>query len=129
MATLTKDDIVKAIGARKRETTLVTVPEWGGEVLIRHLLSDDLIASGITERQDPETMAKAIALSVCNEDGEPLFALDGDGNAPQVLRELDTQAQVRVFAAVARFNGMTSPELEEMVASFDAAPHDDSSTD
>jgi hypothetical protein len=126
---LSKDDIVKAIGERKRETMTVPVPEWGGDVLIRHLLTDDLESSGVTERQDPETMVKAIALSVCDEGAEPLFALDADGNAPQVLRDLDTQAQVRLFAAIARFNGMTSPELEEMVASFDAAPHDDSSSD
>jgi hypothetical protein len=123
--TLTKDQIVAAIATRTRETRTISLPEWGGDVSIRRLLAGDLEASGIMERSDEDAMLKAIALSVCDEGAEPLFGLE----QVDELRQLDAIVVVKLFAAIAKFNGMGTPELEEMVAAFDEAPLDDSSSD
>jgi hypothetical protein len=125
---LTKDEIVAAIAARKRETKAIDVPEWGGKVLIRRLDADGLDDTGmlsVDAKPSADMMVKMIALSLCDDDGEPLFGLD----ELRAMHEVDAEVTLKVFEACSAYNGLTAPEAEAMVAGFDEAPRDGSSTD
>lgn len=123
---MTKDEIVAAIAARKRDTVAVEVPEWGGTVNIRRLSAGELDATGmISGEESAETSLKVLAASLCDEDGELLFGID----ELRALDDIDAMLTLRLFAECARVNGLMSEELEELVAGFDAAQPEGSSTD
>jgi hypothetical protein len=58
----------------------ISVPEWGGEILIKRLTGPDYIAlnrdAGEGERDRLAYMIDVIARSAINEDGSPLFAAE-----------------------------------------------------
>lgn len=120
---LSKDNIVAAIAARKAEVESIDVPEWGGAVFIRRLDGRDLVRSGMLSENTPEDFPlRVVALSVCDEDGAPLF------DDPSALDEADAAVVTRLFGECARVNGWTSEEMDRMASGFAAAPRTDSST-
>lgn len=124
--TLSKSEVVAAIAARRKETRTVAVPEWGGDILIRRLSAGDLDATGMMSGlDDSEQILKALALSIVADTGDPYFTLE----EIRTLDDVDAVVTLKLFVEVAKLNGMSTPELEEMVAGFDAAQPDDSSSD
>lgn len=122
---LGKDEIVAAIAARRSETHTVEVPEWGGAVNIRRLDGADLEATGmLSGEQSPDIALKVLSVSLCDEQGEPLFGFD----ELRALDKADAMVTLRLFSEVARYNGLLTTEIEAMVAAFAEAPRDSSSS-
>lgn len=101
MAILTREQILAASDVAQE---VVSVPEWGGEVLVRGLTlkaSKELHAKHAG--MDDETLGMlTMTLCVLNEAGEQMFTLD---DLP-LLEQKSTAAMTRVLKAVARVNGM-----------------------
>jgi hypothetical protein len=116
--TLTRDEIIAAIAARKVETTTVEVPEWGGAVQLRRMDAADLEAIGLMSGEPTDDMpVRVLAACICDDEGNPLFGV-------KKLKELeaaDAVVVLRLFAECAKLNGLMTAELEEMVAGFGAA--------
>lgn len=74
MAVLNKDQILAADDLPRE---IVPVPEWGGDVIVQGLSAEQSETLIKSTRDDNEGFAlKLLALSLVNESGEPLFALD-----------------------------------------------------
>jgi hypothetical protein len=114
---LTRDLILKASHLRTEE---VSVPEWGGSVLVRELRGrerDEWEASLAVQRgrqmvPDVANMrAKLVARCVVDgPDGEPVFTQQDVA----ALGELSAAALDRVFEAASRLSGLAEKDLEEM---------------
>lgn len=125
--TLSAEDIVAAIGQRRRDTVTIAVPEWGGDVHIRRLSAADLEATGMMSGGDVNTadVARAVlARSLCDEAGEPLFRPE----TVHILDDADATVTLRLFTECARINGLMTDELEDMTRTFAAAQPDGSSS-
>jgi hypothetical protein len=121
---LTRDEIIAAIAARKAEVDTVPVPEWGGDVFIRRLDANDLEATGLLDGGSGANAAKMavqlMIICVAAEDGTPLFTEDDR----DLLAGAEFPIVLRVFAEVAKINGLSNEELEEAMAAFAAAQPD-----
>ncbi|MBC7193862.1 hypothetical protein [Marinobacter sp.] len=113
---LTKDDILQA---QDLPTERVSVPEWGGEVIVRGLTGaerDKFEASIVVRKGDktdfnPENMrAKLVALCVVDEQGNRLFA-DED---VKLLGKKSAAALDRIFQIAQRLSGLNPSAVEEM---------------
>src|SRR5579859_632078 len=106
MALLTKTQILAADDLR-RET--VSVPEWGGEVLVRALSEAERQA--LLKDYDEEatdTRAKLCALAIVDESGAPLFtAADVEALSKKSAAALDA-----IFEAAKRLAGLAKGEIE-----------------
>ena len=107
--TLTKDQILEA---NDLQSEPVTVPEWGGDVLVRTMTGADrdaFEASMITTLPDgtrkpnmANMRAKLVALTVVDSAGDLVFGVsDVDRLALKSASALE-----RVFAAAQRINGL-----------------------
>lgn len=119
---LSRDDILKAedIG-----TETVSVPEWGGEVLVRGLTgrerdtfeADLLVRRGGQMEVDPRNArARLVALCVVGEDGKQLFTRDDVA----ALGEKSAAALDRIYEAAARLSGLSEKDQKELEANFGA---------
>lgn len=123
--TLNREQIIGAINQRASEYTTHPVPEWGGDVLIRRLSAADAERSGLSsDQKTPELVARVIAVSLVDEEGNLLFTED-DVNE---LAKVDVAVAASVFAACVKVNGLSSEELDEAVAAFTEAQRDSSSS-
>jgi hypothetical protein len=115
---LSRDEIIAAIAARKVETTTVEVPEWGGSVQLRRMDAADLEAVGLMSGEASNDMpVRVLAACLCDDEGNQLFGL-------KKLKELeaaDAMVVLRLFAECAKLNGLMTAELEEMVEGFGGA--------
>jgi len=123
---LSREEIIAAIGDKKREVERIDVPEWGGTVCIRRLSVADLKATGFLEgiNDSGEVPIRVLLACIADENGDALFTMDD----ADILANADFQTVLTVFTEAARVNGLSSKELEEAVAAFAAAQRDDSST-
>lgn len=124
---LTRDEILAAIGERKKTTTVVPVPEWGGDVHIRMLTAADLKAVGFFDgaRGDAASLPTTV-LQAClaDADGEQLFTKKDLAE----LANADFATVLRVFTEAAKINGLSNDELEVATAAFTKAQSDDTSS-
>jgi hypothetical protein len=123
-AYLDRDAILKASALKTED---VSVPEWGGSVLVRELRGrerDEWEASLTVQRGGqmvPDTAnmrAKLAARTIVGEDGEPLFTQQDVA----ALGELSAGALDRVFDVAARLSGLNQNALEELAKNSEAAP-------
>tara|TARA_R100001086_G_scaffold45606_1_gene20170 strand:+ start:379 stop:723 length:345 start_codon:yes stop_codon:yes gene_type:complete len=110
---LSKDEILLADDLRKE---LVTVPEWGGEVLLRELRGRerDSFEEGSLDAKRNVTMAnmraRLVALSAIDEEGERLFT----AKEAQELGGKSATALNRLFEVACRLSGITEADVEEL---------------
>ena len=131
MALLSKDDI---FAVNDRKTEIVSVPEWGGEVMVRTLSGrerDEFEAStvktnkGKQEQNYDNFRARFVALCVVDESGKRLFNSRAE---IQMLGNKSVAALQRVFNKAQELNGMTEQDVEDLTESFEEAPEGDSTS-
>lgn len=132
MAFLSKDDI---LNADDRKTVTVSVPEWGGEVLVRSLSGrerDEFEASTVRirggKREDNMENLRARLVSLCmvDDNGRRLFTSKHEIAA---LGTKSVAALQRVFNKCQELNGMSDEDVEELTEGFEQAPDEDSTSD
>ena len=108
------------LSANDLTTKTVSVPEWGGEVMIRELTGRqrDILEGLFASRINPKTgavlstkdlRAKMVIMSVIGEDGEYIFAdKDTEDVSGKSARALD-----RIVDAVQAMNGLNETDVEE----------------
>jgi hypothetical protein len=98
------------------------VPEWGGEVYVRVLSAKDQaeLSDGVKPAEMP---IRVLLHCLVDEAGEPILK-EEDAEA---LAEEDFPVILRVFAFVAKLNGLSTKELDEAMESFAPAPDEYSS--
>src|SRR6266508_842105 len=100
-----------------RKPVMMSVPEWGGAVYIKHLTVDDQMA--LSENNSAAEMPVAVLLaSLVDEDEQPIFQ-------PEDRDELRKEAFViilKVFSEAAKVNGLSNKELDEAMLAFATAP-------
>jgi hypothetical protein len=131
MNLLSKDQILQA---DDRRYEIVSVPEWGGDVRIRSLsgAERDQYEAGLT-RQVGNTQkidarnarAKLVALSVCDENGQPVF----DAKDVIGLGNKSSAALQRLFDAAMRLSGFTEDDMKELEEGFGEGPNGPSTSD
>lgn len=108
---LTREQILAS--RKDRKPVLLSVPEWGGDVYVRVLSAADQMA--LSDGVEPKDMAIRVILHcLVTEDGNQIFA---DDDAEELAKE-DFPVIMRVFAFVAKLNGLSTKELEEAMESF-----------
>ena len=114
MSLLTKDEI---LSADDMTTKSVSVPEWGGDVLVgtltgrqRDKFETEFTSATKGERGMDNIRAKLCALSLRDEKGESLFTLK-DVNE---LGKKSAAALDRVFTAALALNGFTQSDVDEL---------------
>jgi hypothetical protein len=121
MSLLTRDQI---FAAPDRKTEVVSVPEWGGEVMVRSLGGDERDAWELGEldaRNRAEKSgaaadrrglrARLCALCICDEKLEALFSSADD---VERLGAKSAAALDRVFAVAQRLNGLSKEDVREL---------------
>jgi hypothetical protein len=102
---------------------LIDVPEWPIAVYARKLSAQDQI--DLSEGVDPKDLTfKLILHCVIDENGDRIFSDEDE----QGLRNEEFPVIMRVFAAVAKLNGLSTKELEEAMENFGPAPVDEYSS-
>ena len=128
---LSKEDILKA---DDRATEEVSVPEWGGTVLVRGLSGRerDEFEVSMADRQGTEfvpnfsnTRAKLITRCVVDDDGKRVFDIHTDVEA---LGEKSGAAIDRVYSVAARLSGLSPDAAEKGAANFGGPPGASSSS-
>ena len=131
MALLTRDAILQA---QDLPTEQVSVPEWGGEVLVRGLTGADRddFEQSIAEQKGKNVKmnlrnvrAKLVALTVVDEDGNRLFS-DKDA---EVLGRKSAVALNRVFEVAQKLSGLTPEDVEELTKNSESDQSEDSTLD
>lgn len=119
---LTRDQILASKGNTK--PVRLEVPEWGAEpVYIRVLSAKDQME--LSEGVKPAEMPVRVILHcLVDEHGKRIL---GDDDF-DLLSDFPFPVVMRVFAAVAKLNGLSTKELEEAVESFRQAPDEYSSS-
>lgn len=109
MGLLTKEAI---LAANDLPTERVTVPEWGGEVLVRTMTGADrdaFEASLIGKDGRMENVrARLVSLTLCDDKGERLFS---DAEVAE-LGKKSAKALDRVFAVAQRINGIGGEQAD-----------------
>lgn len=132
MAILSKAQIFEA---DDKKTIEVSVPEWGGEVLIKTLSGkerDDFEAStvkgkGANQQANFENFrARFVAQCVVDENGVRLFASSHD---VRFLGTKSVKALQRVFNAAQELNGMSQEDVDELTEGFEKEDEEDSTSD
>ena len=110
---LTRDQILQSDDLPRER---VSVPEWGGEVLVRTMTGADRDAfeaslvsrDGGKEGRLDNVRARLVALALCDEAGQRIFA-DADIAA---LGAKSARALDRVFGVAQRLNGIGADQVE-----------------
>jgi hypothetical protein len=128
---LTKEQIHQ-IDDEQRE--IVSVPEWGGDVLVRGMTGKDRDAfeADIAERRGKKIefhlnnfRAKLVVRTVIDEDGKLLFS-DAD---VKWLGDKSAVALGRVFEVASRLSGLSEEDIEDLTKNLESDPSDDSGLD
>jgi hypothetical protein len=119
---LTREQILAARSSRK--PIRLHVEEWGGEVYIRVLSAADQ-ASMSNGHPESEMPIRLLVKALVDEAGQPIFT---DDDVPELSKE-DFPVIFRVFAEVAKLNGLSTKELEEAMSSFGPTPERRDSTE
>ncbi len=120
--TLTRAQILASRGDRK--PVRLEVPEWGGEVFVRVMSAKDQAALS-EDVKASELPIKVILHCLVDEKGQRILS-DDDFEA---LFEEDFPIIMKVFAFVARLNGLSSKELDEAMANFEQTPDEYNSSE
>lgn len=108
---LTRDAI---LAADDLTTERVSVPEWGGTVLVRALPLAEMgvfeIDAAAEDRSNAEVMARMVALCACDGAGNPLFTLDDVA----ALNRKAKEPVMRVARAAIRINALTETDVEDL---------------
>jgi len=125
MAFLSRIDVLTKTDLPRRT---VSVPEWGGEVLIRTLRADERdgyevwrgkILADHEDRESPVTVRAAlVSLACCDERGEALFSRDD----VESLAKLSAAALDRVYDAAICLNAMDRESQEDIRKNSKAPP-------
>lgn len=116
MALLKRSEIL-AVDDLKTET--VSVPEWGGEVMVRSLTGAerDYFESSIVSLDGKKTKtdlsnvrAKLVVVSCVDENGDSLFTAED----VEALGEKSASALQRVFEVAQHLSGLTAADVEEL---------------
>lgn len=105
-----------------RKPVLLEVPEWGAEPVYVRVLSAKDQAELAEGTQASEMPVRVILHCIVDENGERILS-DEDFDA---LADMDFPVIMRVFAFVAKLNGLSTKELEEAMESFAPAPDESS---
>ena len=109
MNILSKDAILAADDL-PRET--VSVPEWGGEVLVRTMSGTDRDAfeASLLEKDGrmENVRARLVALTLCDSQGDRLF----DDSEFAALGRKSARALDRVFSVAQRLNGIGVDQVD-----------------
>lgn len=117
MANLTREAI---LAANDLPTEVVSVPEWGGEVIVRGMRGIDRDAfetalfkgEGDEKRFSPENIrARLVAACAVDDKGAPLFTTDDVA----ALGQRSAIALDRVYDVAQRLSGIGKKELETAV--------------
>jgi hypothetical protein len=106
-----RERILASRAGRERLIEL-RVREWGETVWIRTLSAKD--QAGMIGGPEGELPVRVLIKALVDADGAPIFS---EADLPALM---DEQFPViyRVFAAVAKANGLTTKELDEAIAKF-----------
>lgn len=127
MAILSKAQISDADDIK---TETVSVPEWGGEVLIS-VMSGKALSEFQSLLDDPEKqkdgglLAQAVALCLVDEKGKPLFSKA----EAYMLGKKNGAVLFRLFKKITELNKIDEEDIEGVVADFDEPLDEDSTTD
>lgn len=133
MALLTKAQIVQVVDLK---TETVSVPEWGGEVLVREFTGADrdafensMVTVGADGKRQADLQnlrAKLVAATVVDsETGQLMF----DAQEVHLLGAKSAVALERVFQVAQRINGMTADAVDAAAKNSDGAPSAASTSD
>jgi hypothetical protein len=124
MGLLTKEAILAADDIK---TERITVPEWGGDVMVRGLTGTarDQWESSLTVRRGKQMVpdmrnfrARLVVLCVADETGAMVFH-EGDVDA---LASKSGAALDRIYGVAARLSGITDGDVEELTKDFGTDP-------
>lgn len=110
------------LAPRQMATETVSVPEWGGDVVVRELTGAERdqwegsfirIEDGKREVNYENIRARLVALSVVDESGDRIFDLDDVG----VLGQQPAAALDRVFMVARRLSHMTDEDIQKLAKS------------
>lgn len=120
---LTRKDIEAAKSFSRRVET-VSVPEWGGDVIIRTMSGTERDAyeaeivgnkTGKDRRLNLQNIrAKLIARCLVDEEGAPLYKWH-DPSDIGALGDMDARGLDTVFKACQRLNGLTDDDVDELM--------------
>ena len=133
MAFLGKEALLKPSDL-KRET--VQVGPLGGEVILRELSVVErfrvLKRFDITDEEDPAQAMRAVlamvVVSLCNDDGSPMFSDDEVEEGVNGLEQHSSAAVEELMTACQRLQGLDKDATERAVGNSDASPSDSSSS-
>lgn len=125
MSALGREQVLAAIASRLAERHPVEVPELGGTLYMRRLSFAELEELGLTDGiTSNEQLGKLLSRCIVSEDGERLFT---DADAEELVRG-DAEVILRLLAEAMRVQGLTTPELEEVVEGFASARRGEASS-
>ena len=125
---LTRDQI---LNAQDIQTEEVSVPEWGGSVLVRALDGEerDALEASMIQGKGKNAQvnlknlrAKLAARSMVDENGKRLFE---DGDIPALAKK-SAAALNRVYEAAQRLSGITPEDVDELTKNSKPAQSEDS---
>lgn len=131
MAILTRDAILNAPDI---QTETVSVPEWGGEVIVRGLtaLERDRFDIAIINQDGKQikmnllnARAKLVALTVVDETGKQIFK-DEDVAA---LSQKSAAAVDRIYSVAQRLSGISDKDVEELEKNLETTQSEGSPSD
>lgn len=131
MTILTREQILQA---NDIITETISVPEWGGEVLVRGLSGSqrDAFEDATLDQKGKSRRvilanirARLCALSIVDENGKRMFT-DEDVRA---LGRKSAAALDRVFSAAQRLSGLSDEDVEELAKNSDGGQSEDSGSD
>jgi hypothetical protein len=130
MALLSKHDIMTVDDLKVEE---VSVPEWGGSVLVRTLTArerDEFESSTVDKKSGKPNLenfrAKLVGLCLVDENGKRLFESRAD---IAMLGNKSVAALQRVFNKAQELNGFSEEDVEELTEDFDEDPDEQSTSD
>ena len=125
---LTRDQI---LNAQDIQTEEVSVPEWGGTVLVRALDGEerDALEASMIQGKGKNAQvnlknlrAKLAARSMVDENGKRLFE---DGDIPALAKK-SAAALNRVYEVAQRLSGITPEDVDELTKNSEPAQSEDS---
>jgi len=124
MAILNKEQILQA---KDCVTETVSVPEWGGDVLVRTLTGQErdeyeFALLGMGKKNFTNARARLAALTIVDEKGNRLFT-DKDIHA---LGKKSGKSLQRIFNVAQRLNNVTDEDIEELEKNLESDPCSDS---
>jgi hypothetical protein len=127
MAILSKEQI---LAAQDLETEEVSVPAWGGSVLVRSLTARErgqLMASIVDQKNNGRTLklvevqVRTCAMAIVDANGVRMF---GEEDIAKLARKSSGALQL-VFEVAQRLSGMSDEQVEELVEDFDETPSEE----